>query len=83
MKNACFCAKGGGGLENAFSLDAKEETERRGHAPIKKVSLSGLTRKFCFRRCSLHTTGFEVRLEDESHADDSKHLEVERSFAAP
>lgn len=57
--------------------------ERRGSCSIRKVSLSGLTRKVCFRRCSLHTLSFEVRLEDKSLADDSKHLEVERSFAAP
>lgn len=27
MKNACISAKGGAGLEDAFSLDAKEEKD--------------------------------------------------------
>lgn len=63
-------------------MQNKREKEGE-HAPIRKMSLGGLTRKVCFRRCSLHTISFEVKLEDESLADDSKHLEVERSFAAP
>lgn len=35
MKNACICAKGRKGLENAFSLDAKIEGERGGSCPNK------------------------------------------------
>jgi len=61
----------------------RRETKRGRHVLLRKVSLRGLTREVCFRRCSMHTVSFGVRLEDENVTDDSNRLEAERIFEAP
>lgn len=54
--------------------------KQRETGSIEKTQLNGLT--ISFRRISLHTVSFKVRLKDERFSGDSRRLEVETSFAA-
>lgn len=52
----------------------KKMRKRHKHT-IRKVSLGELSRNACFIYVFFHTMCFEVKLEDESLADGSKHFQ--------